>query len=329
MRFRAALTYISLTMLLLFSLSAVSFAEASEDCGYEKPDNENYSAEFVSVRRPLRVDTNDEFKVKVFVKNTGNVPWFSKESSCSDAKMSLGTENKQDHASDLYSPEIDEENNNWESEYRVGMDQLRVNPDEIASFTFWVKSGEKDDVIKEFFAPVLDGLEWLDEAKFSFEVIVGDPVENKTTLVKKLIYLGESGSVLDLDLNAERKLTIDLSDQKVALTLGDKLVREFRVSSGAPKTPTPTGKFAISEKNDVRVAGKAPHYIMPKFMMFKGEGYGFHALPSLKTDGGKFWNEAKSHIGIPVSHGCVRLLPEDADFLYDFSDLGTEVIVKK
>ncbi len=333
MRFRTALPYILLSILLLISLNTVSFAEeaavAPEDCSYEEPDVEKYEAEFVSVRRPLRVDTNDEFKVKAFIKNTGNVPWFSSKSSCEDAKMLIGTENKRDHASELYSPDIDEEDNNWESAYRVNMDQLRVNPGEIASFSFWVGSGEGDDVIKEFFSPVLEGLKWLDDAKFSFEVIIGEPDEDKSTLAKKLIYSGESGSVLDLDLDAEKKLSVDLSDQKLFVMLGDSLVREFKISSGAARTPTPTGNFSIHLKNEVRVGGKAPHYIMPRFMMFKGEGYGFHALPSLRTDGGKFWNEARSHIGIPVSHGCVRLLPEDADFLYAFTEVGTKVIINK
>ena len=106
-------------------------------------------------------------------------------------------------------------------------------------------------------------------------------------------------------------------------------IAEFRVSSGAAKTPTPVGETSITLKQETRIGGKSPHYIMPKFMWFRTGGYGFHALPSLKTDGGFFWTEARNHIGIPVSHGCIRLLPEDADFLYDFADIGTRVKVQR
>lgn len=62
--------------------------------------------------------------------------------------------------------------------------------------------------------------------------------------------------------------------------------------------------------------------------MFRPSGYGLHALPSLGNDGGIFWTEALTHIGIPVSHGCVRILPEDAIWLYDFTEIGDTVTVQ-
>ena len=85
---------------------------------------------------------------------------------------------------------------------------------------------------------------------------------------------------------------------------------------------------------------------MPKWMAFR-PGYGIHALPSLGSaslrskirsyrDGevptslftdDVFWKEALSHIGIPVSHGCIRLLPDDAEFAFNFTPVGTRVVV--
>ena len=78
-------------------------------------------------------------------------------------------------------------------------------------------------------------------------------------------------------------------------------------------------------KNEVRVGHAAPHYIMPRFQMFTYQGAGLHALPSLSTDGGVFWTEALDHIGQPMSHGCVRMLPDDADFTFDFTEIGDEI----
>ena len=80
----------------------------------------------------------------------------------------------------------------------------------------------------------------------------------------------------------------------------------------------------------MRIGAKPPHYVMPKFMMFRQGGYGIHALPSLSRKGGDvFWTEARSHIGRPVSHGCIRVLPEDANFVYDFAEVGTPVDVQR
>jgi lipoprotein-anchoring transpeptidase ErfK/SrfK len=158
--------------------------------------------------------------------------------------------------------------------------------------------------------------------------MIGDTGENMTDLRKKMLYASTSGPVTALNLNGEKKLLVDLSDQKLFIMLDGQVIREFRVSTGGYKTPTPKGDYTIKLKQEVRVSGKAPHYIMPKFMWFREGGYGFHALPSLGSDGGVFWTEAKDHIGRPVSHGCIRLLPEDADFLYEFTDLGTKVTVQ-
>jgi len=81
------------------------------------------------------------------------------------------------------------------------------------------------------------------------------------------------------------------------------------------------------EKNEVRVGAAAPHYVMPYFQRLTAGGVGLHALPSLSNDNGTFWTEAKEHIGTPVSHGCVRMLPEDAKIAFEFTDIGDSVEV--
>jgi len=302
----------------------------SHECVFVVPEGgEKISAELVTVRNSLRVDTGEKFHVKVFLKNTGNTPWFSSKSSCAGNKISLGTDMSKDHNSVFYNKDIKEDDNNWESPSRVGMDQEKIIPGEIASFTFWSKAQKNPDIFKEYLTPIVNNTTWLDNAQSSFYVMIGDTVEGKTAERKKMLYAYQSGSVRDINLDGEKKLTVDLSEQKVTVTLDGKTIREFRVSTGAYKTPTPVGEYSIKLKQDVRVGGKAPYYIMPKFMWFRTGGYGFHALPSLRTDGGRFWTEARTHIGVPVSHGCIRLLPEEADFLYEFADLGTKVSVKR
>lgn len=294
-------------------------------CGFEVPEDKNYGAQIISIRRQLRVEPGETFRVKVFMKNTGSMPWFSNKSECLGPKMSLGTDRDRDRDSYFY----DENLKGWEGTNRIGMDQYRTDPGQIASFTFWAQAGKNADVYKEYLTPVLKDIQWVDDAQFSFDVMIGDTGETATDIRKKLSFAGVSGSVSSIDLNAPKTLTVDLSEQNLYVYLGDVEVRKFRVSSGAAATPTPVGETNVFLKQWVRVGAKPPHYIMPRFMMFRAGGYGFHALPSLGGDGGVFWTEARNHIGSPVSHGCVRILPEDADWLYEFTDIGTKVIVQR
>lgn len=294
-------------------------------CGFEVPEEKTYGAQIISVRRQLRVESGETFRVKVFMKNTGSMPWFSNKSECLGPKMSLGTDRERDRDSYFY----DENLKGWEGTNRIGMDQYRTDPGQIASFTFWAQAGKNADVYKEYLTPVLKDIQWIDDAQFSFDVMIGDTGETATDIRKKLSFAGASGSVSSIDLNAPKTLTVDLSEQNLYVYLGDVEVRKFRVSSGAAATPTPVGETNVFLKQWVRVGAKPPHYIMPRFMMFRAGGYGFHALPSLGGDGGVFWTEARNHIGIPVSHGCVRILPEDAEWLYEFTDIGTKVVVQR
>lgn len=329
--FFAFISLMAMSLTVAFAEEITPTSEDSQEvCGFQVPsEGSNYYAEVVSVRRKLKVDNEEVFRVKVFIRNTGNMPWFSIDSSCLGPKMFLGTDKTRDRDSSFYQAEIEGvEDTNWYAPNRIKMDQLRIDPGEIASFTFWSKATSDSDVVKEYFTPILKDIEWIDDARFSFEVIMGDVDESPVDLRKKMSFAVNSGSVLDINLNGEKVAVVDLSEQRLYVYLDDNVVNEFPVSTGAAATPTPVGTTQITLKQEVRVGSKSPHYVMPKFQWFRAGGYGFHALPSLGNDGGLFWTEAREHIGIPVSHGCVRLLPEDADWLFDFTDIGTTVTVQ-
>lgn len=320
-------TIISAALISTAFLNVAHAQNPDNPCVYTAPDEVEFGAKLISVRRKLRVTPGEEFRVKVFLRNTGNTPWFSVNSSCNGPKMSLGTDRPKDRKSNLQPTTITDENN-WKKPSRIYMDQLRTDPGEIASFTFWAKAPQSVDVYKEYLTPLIEGKQWLDNAGFSYEVFVGKTGDSPKILRQKLSFASTSGSVKDLDLDAPRSIVVDVSDQTLSVKLGDVVVRQFPVSTGKTSTPTPYGDTQITLKQEVRIAHKYPHYIMPKFMMFRAGGYGLHALPSLGNDRGVFWTEARNHMGIPVSHGCIRLLPEDADFLFDFTPIGTPVTVQ-
>ena len=127
-----------------------------------------------------------------------------------------------------------------------------------------------------------------------------------------------------------KSIILDLKMQRARTIEKGVVVAEFQISSGAAVTPTPVGKFEIHRKQELRVSNLETPYRMPYYMAFtKSESHGLHALPYLGGSAANsgYWQEALTHIGTPVSHGCVRFLPEDAAKLYEWVEVGTAVYI--
>ncbi len=296
-------------------------------CQVELPAKAEYSAKFLAARRKAFVAQKEIFETKIYIQNTGNMPWFSADSGCKLPSTGLGTDKARDRASIFY---LDQSliKSNWLGKNRIKMNSKRVDPQGVAEFIYWSQAPATDGYFREYFAPIVEGVTWIDSGLFFTDTKVGEP--NLDPAKKDLLaYVHQSADLSKIDINGEKMIEVDLSEQKMQLKIGDFTIREFKVSTGKSKTPTPVGTTKIIEKREVRVAAKAPHYIMPKWMMYRKGGYGIHALPSLGNDRGIYWREALSHIGIPVSHGCIRLLPKDAEFAYNFAEVGTKVVVHR
>jgi lipoprotein-anchoring transpeptidase ErfK/SrfK len=116
--------------------------------------------------------------------------------------------------------------------------------------------------------------------------------------------------------NGEHWIDVNLSQQRVYAYAGDTLMNSFVVSTGTWQTPTVTGKFKIW----VKVRSQAmtgPGYYLPDvpYVMYFYKDYGLH---------GTYWH---NNFGTPMSHGCVNLTIPDAEWLYNFSSVGTVVNV--
>jgi len=114
---------------------------------------------------------------------------------------------------------------------------------------------------------------------------------------------------------------VDLSSRTARLRLGKRLVRSFTVTVGAAPSPTPTGRFAITD-------------------MFRGNlnpAYGCCALATTATqpDLPSGWlggNRIAIHgttgpVGVAISHGCIRADNGDVSELVSHVGLGTPVTV--
>lgn len=123
---------------------------------------------------------------------------------------------------------------------------------------------------------------------------------------------------------AKKTIQVDLSKQKLSYHLGLARMGEMIISSGKWNWPTPTGSFAIINK-DKRAWSRLASLWMPYWMGFKGGRFGIHELPEW-PNGRK---EGKDHLGKPVSHGCIRLGEGDAKKLFEWTPVGAELIIRK
>lgn len=293
------------------------------NCAFTLPEKVEYKAEFIAQETKVWAEQGGVFEVSLYVKNTGNIPWFSDTSGCTEeAPMRLGTARVRDRSSIFYNPG----DARWINHNRISMLEPRIEPGEIATFRFESHAPYVDDIFREYFQLVLEGKQWLErkEEHAHVDIYIGENYEDNE---KQLFYLGASGQASKLDLSGKPYIHVDISEQKLRLNFGDTVVREYLVSTGTFKMPTPLGKFKILNKQDLRIGGSPPHYRMPQWQGFTKWGHGLHALPYLANDKGTFWKEALNHIGQRVSHGCVRLLPEDAEDLYKLTEVEMELEV--
>lgn len=322
------------------------------DCTYDQPAKPVYKATPVTQSQSFSAETGDLIHVSVVYKNDGNIPWFSDTSGCKSSVVQLGTTRELDRESAFYHNDVE---SGWVSSNRVGLETARVNPGEEGIFSFDMQTPVVEDLYREYFSVLVPGVKWLEKSESYLDIEVGSPYD-RSTLLQKMNFLNSSVGASMIDLLAPRSLDVDLSEQRAYVKLGDYVVREFLMSSGAKKTPTPVGNYHIGFKDQVRIGGASPFYIMPNFQGLirdgKGTrfiGYGFHALPSLGNAtlrnkirkalslgevvpvewfaSDSLWSEALDHIGTPRSHGCVRFLPSDAQFVFDFTEVGTPVVI--
>lgn len=118
---------------------------------------------------------------------------------------------------------------------------------------------------------------------------------------------------------AEKWIEVDLSTQYVIAWQGDVRVNEAYASTGKAGFETPPGTFQILVKKPVEdmegVIGGEYYNVpeVPHVMYFTNVGHAFH---------GTYWH---SNFGTPMSHGCVNLTFGFAEWLYNWTPLGTRV----
>ncbi|MFM9277210.1 L,D-transpeptidase [Paenibacillus jiagnxiensis] len=106
-------------------------------------------------------------------------------------------------------------------------------------------------------------------------------------------------------------ITVDLSDHRLYLMDGGRVVRSYPVGIGKIATQTPHGRFTIVSKQ------KNPGGAFGAFWMgLSAPHYGIHGT------------NAPWSIGQSVSHGCIRMQNSDVLELAGMVSVGTPVTIR-
>jgi lipoprotein-anchoring transpeptidase ErfK/SrfK len=119
----------------------------------------------------------------------------------------------------------------------------------------------------------------------------------------------------------ERWIEVSLSQQYLWAWEGNTVVLETYVSTGRPGFDTPEGTFYINTKLESQtmsgvIGGEAYNVPdVPWVMYFTDEGHALH---------GTYWH---NNFGNTMSHGCVNLPMDVAEWMYGWADIGTRVVI--
>lgn len=121
----------------------------------------------------------------------------------------------------------------------------------------------------------------------------------------------------------KKTILIDTKKQELYQQLSGITIRTHTVSTGKPSMPTPKGEYRVGNKAE-RAWSRAYGLWMPYWLGLAGTRVGIHELP--EWPGG--YKEGEAHLGTAVSHGCIRLGVIAAKIVYDWTEVGTPVIIK-
>jgi lipoprotein-anchoring transpeptidase ErfK/SrfK len=157
------------------------------------------------------------------------------------------------------------------------------------------------------------------------------PGETYSVLVRGKSIFGEEMKPYEfkfstLDMGEKLWVEVNLRRlQKVVVYRGGRAIKTMLASGGlpGPENETPLGYFTIKDRGksfwSERFGEGALYWIRIK------DNYLFHSVPRDRE--GNIIEEEHKKLGIPASHGCIRLKDEDARWFYENIPEGTTVII--
>ncbi len=170
---------------------------------------------------------------------------------------------------------------------------------------------------------------WPDEA--SFVVRTPKPASGAVDLagyrLSSVASAGSDAPSLPADSGSGRRLVYDRAGQRVwAVGSDGEIIRSWLVSGSKYSNELP-GTHEVYSKSDVSTAwnGKAWLPKMVRWLKTERGAIGFHSIPLHVEDDSPYQTDAE--LGTRLSGGCQRQAVLDADFLWEWADIGTKVVV--
>ena len=134
-------------------------------------------------------------------------------------------------------------------------------------------------------------------------------------------------TALPADSGTGRRAVFSQSEQRVWIVGDDDKVERTYLASGSIEDNLRPGTYHVYGKSRW-ATGIEDSGVMQYFVRFahgtdSGASIGFHSIP---TKHGQPL-QTIAQLGTPLSHGCIRQKTEDAIAMWEFADIGTEVVV--
>ena len=144
--------------------------------------------------------------------------------------------------------------------------------------------------------------------------------------VSVLLDEGERTTWEDGAATTSKRIVVDRSEQMLYAYEGASRFLATPISTGLALTPTPRGTFTVFKKTPSRyMQGPLPNLPADQYYDLPGVPWNLYFTEGGAVIHGAYWHDS---FGSAYSHGCVNLPPDVAETLYNWTELGTTVIVR-
>lgn len=170
---------------------------------------------------------------------------------------------------------------------------------------------------------------WPDEE--SFVVRTPKPAEGAVDLMgyplSSVASAGSNAPALPENSGSGRRLVYDRAGQRIwAVDADGNIIRSWLVSGSKYSNELP-GTHEVYSRSDMSTAWNGKAYLPKMVRWLKTDigAIGFHSIPLHVEDNSPYQTEAE--LGTRLSGGCQRQAVRDANFVWDFAQVGTKVVV--
>jgi lipoprotein-anchoring transpeptidase ErfK/SrfK len=150
---------------------------------------------------------------------------------------------------------------------------------------------------------------------------VEDQIKKMAALTGVMLMAVAEALAQDNTSRPARRIVVSISDRKLAVMEGDRIIQIFETAVGAPRSPSPTGAYQIVNsiadptwftKGKIVPPGKC-NPLGTRWLGLSRKGYGIHGT-----------NRPDS-IGHNASHGCIRMRNREVEQLFTMVAVGDQV----